>query len=248
MPGFSDPAVRAKAKATQEANKRELDEFRAWKKATDAARAALPSVAKPAASGKPSRRERFALEDSDEVTTVEDFAELGDSGIAELARQNRDGGHKGSVTHTTTKEAVVYDRRGVAKRVLRSAWLTQLQEPGKDGRPNFFEDCPLCGGLHPETEYDPNACPARTSAPVMVVACPARTDCPWEGRVFPEDEQAQGGKARSKGQQLFPMTEDTRKAIGKSLALAHAWAKHPTESMGRGLPNPNAPQPVAAVA
>lgn len=244
--GFSDPAIRAKARATQEANKRELEEFRAWK----AAQAAGTSAAPQAPNHKLSRLERFNLENSDEeVTTTEQFSELTPE-IAELARQHTEGGHRGHVTHTTTKEMVVFDRRGIAQRVLRSAYALKLTEPGRDGHANWFEDCPLCHGYHPQTEHDPNACPARAENPVMIVACPARADCAWEGRVFPEDEIAQGGQRKGRGEQLFPMTDDTKKAIGRSLALAHAWAKHPTESMGRGLPaaNNQPQQRAAAVA
>src|SRR5690348_13242483 len=110
----------AAQQANAEARRQEWAEFKAWKEA-QAATPATPTAAAPGV-GKPTRRERFQLEDSDEVTTVQGFDELGPE-IAELARQNQEGGHKGQVTHTSAREAVVYDRRGIAKRVLRSAWL-----------------------------------------------------------------------------------------------------------------------------
>ena len=94
-------------------------------------------------------------------------ADLGDTRThTDSVQQTTDGV---TITSNEPPKYVQYDDWGIARRIFRSTYLEVKKGIDKDGH-RLHDACPLCGGDHPETEWDPNACSARE--PLSGYICP----------------------------------------------------------------------------
>ncbi len=184
---------------------------------------------------KPQRSDLMAMGMNDKLPEGQErIIRASDLGDPRLQDESAAEAYEGvTVSTNEPPKYVQYDYAGIARRINRSTYLEVKRAEDKEGH-RLHDSCPLCGGDHPETEWDPNACPARE--PMSGFICPQ----PGCGKECWPDYTAvgavQAAEPRNPAMKNLPVSTKALEMMAMANLKEHVGTYHPRMAMALGYP------------